>query len=200
MIAAAVTTMVGVSTPAIASAAKECMHQFGSQQQLVDAGGAVVQGWTVTDLKRSADPAPGYPLAGQLWEATASVKAVSGTVTPIVPNFRAHSMDGGSYQTLWQVASPQGISGATIAQGQTSTGKLYFDVTGGEPMGVMYTGAGARPLMWCCNGGMMNMPEGMMTMPEGMMTMPEGMMTMPEGMMSMPMDNCPCPMCVGQRG
>jgi hypothetical protein len=82
-------------------------------------------------------------------------------------------MDGGSFQTLWQLSTPQGISGATIAQGQTSTGKLYFDVTGADPMGVMYTGAGARPLMWCGSGGMMNMPE---------------------GMMAMPMATCPCPM------
>jgi uncharacterized protein DUF1942 len=171
MIAAAMTTLVGVGHPAIASAAKECMHQFGSHQQLTDAGGAVVQEWSVTDLKRSTDQAPGYPLAGQLWEATASVTAVSGTVTPIIPNFRAPTMDGGSYQTLWQLSTPQGISGATIAQGQTSTGKLYFDVTGADPMAVVYTGAGTRPLMWCCNGGMMAMPE---------------------GMMNMPMDDCPC--------
>jgi len=178
-IAAAVTALISLGHPAVASAAEECMHQFGSHQQLTDAGGAVVQDWTVTDLKRSGDLAPGYPLAGQLWEATASVKAVSGTVTPIIPNFRAHSMDGGSYQVLWQLSSPQGISGASIAQGQTSTGKLYFDVTGADAMGVMYTGAGARPLMW-------------MAMPEGMMPMPEGMMAMPEGMMPMGMENCPC--------
>jgi hypothetical protein len=171
MIAAAVTALVGLSEPASASAAQECMHQFGSRQQVSDAGGAVVQEWTVTDLKRSTDPAPGYPLAGQLWEATASVQAASGSVTPIIPNFRAHAGRGSSYPVLWQLSSPQGISGATLAQGQTSTGKIYFDVTGPDPMAVTYTGAGARPLMWCCNGGMMAMPG---------------------DMMAMPMDDCPC--------
>src|SRR5882672_6410982 len=105
------------------------MHGFGSHQRLVDAGGAVVQEWTVTDLKKSADPAPGYPLAGQLWEATASVQALSGAVTPIIPNVNVSTADGRAYPVLWQLASPLGLSGATIAPGQTSTGKVYFDVT-----------------------------------------------------------------------
>src|SRR5882757_2981835 len=134
----AVIGMAAFAAPAIATAADECMHGFGSHQQLVDAAGASVQEWTVTDLKKSADPAPGYPLAGQLWEATASVEAVAGTITPIIPNFHAFTADGRSYQVLWQVASPQGIPGATLAQGQTSTGKVYFDATGGNPAAVTY--------------------------------------------------------------
>jgi hypothetical protein len=149
VIAAAAMTIAGFGDPAIASAADGCMHRFGSHQQLVDAAGAVVQEWTVTDLKKSPDPTPGYPLAGQLWEATASVQAVSGTVTPIIPNFHTPAVDGGSYQALWQLSSPAGIPGATIAQGQTSTGKVYFDATGADPVAVVYTGAAAQPLMWC---------------------------------------------------
>jgi hypothetical protein len=147
--AAAVTAMVGFAVPATASAAEECMHMLGSRQQIADAGGAVVQEWTVTDLKKSTDTAPGYPLAGQLWEATASVKAVSGTVTPIIPNFRAPTADGGSYPVLWQLSSSQGIPGATIPQGQKSAGKVYFDVTGANPVAVTYMGAGGQQLMWC---------------------------------------------------
>jgi hypothetical protein len=165
----AVIGMAGVAAPAIASAADECMHGFGSHQQLADAAGAM-QEWTVTDLKKSADPALGYPLAGQLWEAAASVEAVSGTVTPIIPNFRALTGDGRSYQVLWQLASPQGIPGATLAQGQTSTGKVYFDVAGADPVAVTLMGGGGRPLMWCSCDAMMAMP-------------------MP---MRMPMENCPC--------
>ena len=144
------------------------MHNLGSPQRLTDAGGAVVHEWTVTDLKKSTDPAPGYPLAGQLWEATASVKAASGTVTPIIPNFHAVSADGRNYPALWQLASPQGISGATIAQGQTSTGRVYFDATGADPMMVSYTGGGSQSMMWCDCDAMMAMPmEAMMTMPMG---------------------------------
>lgn len=158
---AAVMVTVGFGVPGVASAADPCMHQFGSHQQVGDGGG--VQDWSVTDLKKSADTAPGYQLAGQLWEATATVTATSGTSTPVIPNFSATSRSG-RYPVLWQVASPQGISGATLAQGQTSTGKIYFDVTGSDPMAVTYTAGGAKPLMWCCD----------------------------EAMMAMPMDNCTC--------
>jgi hypothetical protein len=151
--------MTGLGDPGIAAAGENGMDAFGSKQRLTDAAGAVVQDWTVTDLKTSADLAPGYPLAGQLWEATATVEAISGTVTPMIPNFHASSADGRSYPALWQLASPQGISGATIAQGQRSTGKLYFDVTGGKPAMVTYMG-GMQSLMWCGCADMMPMPMG----------------------------------------
>jgi hypothetical protein len=168
VIAAATMAMIGLGYPSTASAANECMHNFGSPQRLTDAGGVVVQECTVTDLKKSTDPVPGYPLAGQLWEATASVKATSGTVTPIIPNFHAVGTDGRNYAAMWQLASPQGISGATIAQGQTSTGKIYFDATGADPAMVTYTSGGAPSLMWCDCDAMMAMPmEEMMTMPMG---------------------------------
>lgn len=164
--------LIGAGAPTAAAAMDKCPHQFGSHQRLTDTGGAVVQEWTVTDLRKSSDPAPGYPLAGQLWEATASVHAVSGTVTPIIPNFQAMSVSGDRYQVLWQLSSPNGISGATIGQGQTSTGKVYFDVTGPAPAGVMYLDGASRPvMMWCDDAAMMSM------------------MAM---MMSMPMDDCPC--------
>jgi hypothetical protein len=147
--------MVGVGSAGAASAASECAHRFGAHQQVADGGG--VQDWTVTDLKKSGDVAPGFPVQGQLWEATATVTAVSGTSTPVIPNFNATS-DSGSYPVLWQLASPQGISAATLAEGQTSTGKIYFDVTEGDPMAVTYFAGGAKPLMWCCSAAMMAMP------------------------------------------
>ncbi|MCF6388789.1 MPT63 family protein [Mycobacterium sp. MBM] len=137
------------------AAADHGVHRFGSHQQVVDGGGLL--DWSVTGLKVSADKAPGYPLAGQLWEATATVTAASGTATPVIPNFWATS-DGTRYPVLWQVATAQGISGATLAQGQTSTGKIYFDVTGAAPMAVTYTAGGAEPLMWCCGDAVMAMP------------------------------------------
>lgn len=156
VIAAAVMAIVGLGFAGIASATGGgCMHRFGSHQQLVDPTG--VQEWSVMGLKKSPDPAPGYPLAGQLWEATASVTAVSGTVTPVIPNFRAPTADGASYPALWQLATPQGLPGTTLAQGQTSTGKVYFDVTGTDPAAVTYIAGGPRPLMWCCAATMMAM-------------------------------------------
>jgi hypothetical protein len=152
--------MMVVGGPGVASAAMDCPHRFGGHQQLADAGGAVVQEWTVTDLRQSTDPAPGYPLAGHLWEATVSVKAVSGTVTPIIPNFQAVSASGVRYPVLWQLATPGGLSGATITQDQQSTGKLYFDVTDADPTAIIYTTGGPRPsMMWCCGAGM-SMPMG----------------------------------------
>jgi len=175
VVAAASVLLMLVFGGATASAATAgCPHQLGSHQQLVDAGGAVVQEWTVTGLRPSADPAPGYPLAGRLWEATASVRAVSGAVTPIIPNFQAVSASGDRSQVLWQLASPSGISGATISQGQMSSGKLYFDVTGPDPAAVSYLGADSKPvMMWCDDAPMMSM------------------------MTSMPMADCSC--CRGQQ-
>ena len=171
VVAAATLMAVGVSMPVAAAAPASCPHRFGSPQQLTDAGGAVVQEWSITDLRASTDTAPGYPLAGRLWEATVSVEAVAGTVTPIIPNLYAVSGSGQRYQVLWQVASPTAVSGATIGQGQTSTGKLYFDVTGADPMAVIYSTGGAHPtMMWCCKGNMtvpmdMSMPMPMRLCP-----------------------------------
>lgn len=178
IIVAAIATLVmlGIGIPTATAAPDRCPHRFGSAQQLEDAGGAVVQQWTVNDLRASGDPAPGYPLAGRLWEATVSVEALAGTVTPIIPNVYAVSASGDRYQVLWQVASPTALPGATINQGQTSTGKLYFDATGADPVAVIYTTGAPKPLMmWCCEGEMMPMP-----------------MPMP-----MPMRMADCPCCAG---
>lgn len=163
----ATTALIALVGSNVASAAHgRCPHMFGSPQQLVD--GAVVQQWTVTDLRRSADPAPGYPLAGRLWEATATVEAISGSVTPIIPNFYAWAPGGAVYPVLWQLATPQGIPAVSIAPGQKSTGTLYFDVTGSDPVLVAYATGGATRMIW--HG--MPMPMGMpMIMP---MDMPMG--------------------------
>lgn len=160
--------LVMLAAPVAAAAAEMCPHGLGSHQQLVDAGGAVVADWTLTDLRPSADPAPGYPLAGRLWEATVSVRAASGAVTPVIPNFHAMGAGGVQYPVLWQLASPLGISAATLAEGQSATGKVYFDVTGADPVAVVYSNGGPKPaMMWCDMAAM-------------------------APMMSMPMDGCPC--------
>lgn len=166
--AVAVVGLLGMGAPMASAAGMACPHQLGSAQKVVDAGGAVVQEWAVSDLRPSADPVSGYPLAGRLWEANATVRAVSGTVTPVIPNFRVMGAGHQSYPVLWQLASPSGISGATLQQGQSSSGKLYFDVTGGDPAAVLYGSPGAKPLMMWCDMAAM------------------------APMMSMPMDDCPC--------
>lgn len=178
LITTVLAAFIGVATAVAvpASAREHAHHQFGTPQQLVDAGGAVVQEWTVTGLQRSTAALPGYAARGQLWEATATVRAVTGTVTPIIPNLHAVTAGGQRWPVIWQIANPQGLPGATLAQGQAASGKVYFDVIEAKPMAVIYDNGSGAPLMWCCTEGM----------------------TMP-----MPMDNCPmcstmsqpCPHC-----
>lgn len=112
--------LIGVATAVAvpASAREHAHHQFGTPQQLVDAGGAVVQEWTVTGLQRSTAALPGYAARGQLWEATATVRAVTGTVTPIIPNLHAVTAGGQRWPVIWQIANPQGLPGGTLAQGK----------------------------------------------------------------------------------
>ena len=114
--------MVGMATIAvtsapIATAAYPVNGKFGSELRMTDTVGQVELGWTVNDLKSSTDTIPGYPVAGQLWEATATVNAIRGTVTPAISQFNARTPSGTDYRVLWQVAGPNTISGATIPQG-----------------------------------------------------------------------------------
>ncbi|KUI05856.1 MPT63 family protein [Mycobacterium sp. IS-3022] len=118
---------------------------LGSQGKLVD--GAVIQGWTITDLKPSSDVIP-YPVTGQLWEATATDQAIQGSATPIVSNLNARAADGQTYRALFGAATPQGVNPATLAQGQQTSGKVYFDVTGAAPDSVVYNTGGQDRLVW----------------------------------------------------
>ncbi len=54
-------------------------------------------------------------------------------VTRAIPQFNARTANGIDYRVLRQANTPNDISGATIARGQQSTGKLYFDATGPPP-------------------------------------------------------------------
>lgn len=165
--AATVLTLLAISVPLANAAKGGCPHQMGSHQQISDAGGAVVQEWTISGLRKSADTVPGYPVAGQLWEATATVRAATGSVTPIIPNLSAVSGSEERYPVLWQVASPYGIPGATIAPGHTATGKVYFDVTGDNPAMVTYRAGSAAMsrAMWCEPGSMKAMMAAMKSTP-----------------------------------
>lgn len=145
-----------LAPPAVA--AMPCGHQFGSPQQLTDAGGAVVQEWVISDLRESSVALPGYTARGQVWEASATVRAVTGTVTPIIPNLYTVTADGQRYPVLWQIASPQGLPATTLGQGQASSGAIYFDAVGPQPMAVVYDNGAPTQLFWCCTGSMMMMP------------------------------------------
>ena len=78
--------VAGVAVAPSAVAEEAVIHHFGASAELVN--GTVVQEWTVSDLKPSSDVIP-YPVAGTLWEATATDTAVEGSVIPIVSNLRS---------------------------------------------------------------------------------------------------------------
>jgi hypothetical protein len=118
---------------------------LGQQAKLVN--GNSIQGWTITDLKPSTDAIP-YAAHGTLWEATATDEALQGGATPIVSNLNARAADGQNYRVLFGVATPQGVNPATLAQGQKTTGKVYFDVTGPNPQSVVYNDGGRDLLTW----------------------------------------------------
>ena len=67
---------------------------------------------------------------------------MQGGVTPLVSNFNATSPGGQTYRALYQVATSEGVNPGAINQGQTTSGKVYFDVTGDNPNTVVYRDAG----------------------------------------------------------
>jgi hypothetical protein len=135
---------IGLVSAPIASADPDVTN-LGSQAKLVD--GNVVQGWTVANLKPSSDAIP-YPVQGTLWEATANDQAIAGSVTPIVSNLNARARNGQTYRVLFGVATPQGVNPSTLAQGEQTTGKIYFDVTGEAPDSVVYNAGGPDLALW----------------------------------------------------
>ena len=136
---------VGIIGAPNAAADDTSTTTIGSQAKLVD--GNVVQGWTITGLKTSSDPIP-YPVAGTLWEATATDEAIQGGATPIVSNLNARARSGQTYRALFGVATPQGVNPSTLAPGEKTTGKVYFDVTGETPDSVVYNAGGQDLLVW----------------------------------------------------
>jgi Domain of unknown function (DUF1942) len=124
--------------------------KYGSWQKIEDRNGAAVTiaAWAVSQPKPSSDTIPGYPLMGKLYESTAGFKAIQGGGTPIVPNLNARTADGQNYQVLWQAATPEGINGSTLQQGDSSKGKVYFDVTGAAPTMVAYYNGATDLIIW----------------------------------------------------
>jgi Domain of unknown function (DUF1942) len=136
---------VGIIAAPVSSAEDITTTTIGNQAKLVD--GNIVQGWTISNLQRSSDTIP-YPVAGTLWEATATDEAIQGSATPIVSNLNARARSGDTYRVLFGVATPQGVNPATLAQGQKTTGKVYFDVTGDTPEAVVYSAGSQDLLAW----------------------------------------------------
>ncbi|GAB7142344.1 MPT63 family protein [Mycobacterium riyadhense] len=141
-------TTIAVASAPITSAAYPIVGKLGNELTMTDSVGQVVLGWKVSDLKSSTDIIPGYPVAGDVWEATATVNAISGPVTPAISQFNARTADGVNYRVLWQASGPNTISGATIPQGAQASGKIYFDVTGPSPTIVAMNNGMEDLLIW----------------------------------------------------
>ena len=103
------------------------------------------QQWTISNLAPSTDVIGG-PVAGTLWEATATVAPVGGGI-PVVPGFSARSATD-SYPVLWAVPAPQGVNPSSLPAGGSTQGKLYFDVLGAAPSSVAYTAEGRDTAIW----------------------------------------------------
>lgn len=136
------------SAPTTSAASYPVVGKLGTPLTMTDTVGQVVLTWTVKDLRPSADVMPMFPVSGKLWEATATVMAVRGTVTPAISQFNAVAPNQAAYRVLWQVASPVNISGATIPQGSQATGKIHFDVTGPAPTMVTMNNGMEDLLVW----------------------------------------------------
>jgi Domain of unknown function (DUF1942) len=148
-VAAVAIATIGIAGAPVASASTyPVTGKLGSQLTMVDSVGQVTLKWTVSNLQPSSDAMPDYPVAGKLWEATATVNAVSGPVTPAISQFNAVAPNQAIYRVLWLTASPTNISGATIPQGAQSTGKIHFDVTGPPPTTVTMNNGMEDLLIW----------------------------------------------------
>jgi hypothetical protein len=146
--AAAVLTAVGIAAAPTASAAYPIVGRLGTELTMTDTVGQVALSWKVSNLRPSGDVMPGYPVAGKVWEAVATVRAIRGSVTPAISQFNAVAPNQAAYRVLWQVASPTNISGATLPQGSQSTGKIHFDVTGPAPTTVTMNNGMEDLMIW----------------------------------------------------
>jgi hypothetical protein len=144
-IAAAGIAAVSLFGAAAASATPGAAEGLGTPQTLVD--GALRTVYTVSNLQPTNVTIPGYTPQGQLWQADITARANSGVVTPVVSNFNARGGEQ-NYRVITVPATPQGLSPAPINQGGTSSGKIYFDVTGPAPTEVVYNDGVQDVLVW----------------------------------------------------
>lgn len=136
------TVAVGIAAGTVATAsAADDIQKFGVRETLNDwgTGGAMI-GYVVSDLQPSSDAVPHN---GELYEATLTADAPPGGV-PIIGMFNARAEDSSLYPVI--ANAPGGVSGAWLPPGASTTGKLYFDVTGPAPNSVVYND-GVRDLI-----------------------------------------------------
>ncbi|WP_264076742.1 MPT63 family protein [Mycolicibacterium houstonense] len=147
-IAGAAALALAAAPQAAAETAYPATAEVGSTQELVDASGGVVTGWTIEEFEPADDALPGYQPVGQLWEADATVKAIKGSVTPIISNFNLRAANGQTYRVIFTVPAAEGVNPSTLTEGQSAEGELYFDVTGAAPDSVVYNAGGRDLLIW----------------------------------------------------
>ena len=121
------------------------VQPFGAREIFND--GMMATAYTVTNLTPSSDRIP-WPVNGRLYEATVTVTADRGTITPMIPWFNARAASGQTYRVLNAVATPQGLNPMSLAQGMESRGKIYFDVVGDVPNSVVFNDGAADLLVW----------------------------------------------------
>ncbi|MEO6794448.1 MAG: MPT63 family protein [Mycobacterium sp.] len=144
-LAAAGALGTGIAAADPDTATDAATYPIGAQGTVPEGPG--VHGWTINDLRPSPDAIP-YQPRGTLWEATATDEAIQGTVFPIVANLNARSASGQNYQSLFTVPTPQGIVPMGLTQGQKTSGKVYFDVTGDAPNSLVYQTGGNDLIRW----------------------------------------------------
>jgi hypothetical protein len=153
MLTKVVTATVAVAVVGIAAAANASADSypitepFGTEETV--GSGSHNQGyvgWTVNDLRPSSDSIDA-PVRGHLWEATATLRYVTGGCSlPYISRFVARSSDGQDYPELAAANTSEPI--ARVCPGGQSTGKLYFDVVGPDPDSVVYRSDGIDLLLW----------------------------------------------------
>lgn len=134
---------------AAGAAPPPAIQGFGTSESLID--GPLVTAYTVSNLQPTNITIPGYTPRGKLYQANVTARSDGGTVTPLISDFNARAADGTTYRVIDTVATPNGISPAPINQGQHSDGKIYFDVTGPPPNGVVYNDGVEDVLIWTSN-------------------------------------------------
>ncbi len=122
------------------------VQSYGATEQAID--GPLVMDYTVNDLRPSDATLPGFRPAGRLYQADVTAKSDAGTVQPQISRFMARAFNGTVYPVLNKGPVPNGLDPSPIDQGQQTSGELYFDVTGQQPVGVVYTDRADDFLVW----------------------------------------------------
>lgn len=163
-VAAASTAAIALSAAPLATSASVQQQPFGARETVGDPGGMMVTAYTVTNLGPSSDVIP-YRVMGRLYEATVKVEADRGTITPVLPPFMARSFDGRNYPELAGVPTDNGVNPASLMQGDSTTGKLYFDVVGTPPDSVAYNDGMMDLMLWVGPAGAPPAPAAPPAMP-----------------------------------